>query len=82
MSNIEDDTHDKLVMAYLAYFELNESFLQKPTELKRRTTRKKLKEIVQLSKIRQKEILQIHYEKLDGRKNNNPKKAREALKKK
>ena len=50
--------------------------MQKPTELKRRSARKKLKEIVELSKIRQKEILQIHYEKLDGRRNNNPKEAR------
>jgi hypothetical protein len=72
----DDDTHIQLVQWYLEYFRLNESFMQSPTEMKRRTARKALKKIAILAKIRQKEIIQIHYDKLDGRKNNNPEKAR------
>lgn len=71
------ETHIELAQAYLEYFALNESFMQKPTEMKRRSARKQLKRIIELAKIRQKEILQIHYEKLDGRRNNNPEKARQ-----
>lgn len=74
---IEDDTHDKLVKAYLEYFELNEIFQQRPAELKRRRVRKKLSEIQRLCKIRRDEIIKQHIEHVkDGRAKNNPKEAR------
>lgn len=68
---IEDDTHDKLVKAYLEYFELNEIFQQRPAELKRRKVRKKLSEIRKLCLIRRNEVMQEHLKSVqDGRKNN------------
>jgi len=75
----EDDTHDKLILAVLEYFALNEIFQQRPAELKRRKVRKKLGEIRDLSKLRRTEILEEHIRHVeDGRKNNNPKEARKA----
>ena len=80
---IEDDTHDKIIKTVLEYFELNEIFQQRPAELKRRKVRKKLGELRELCKGRRDEIMEEHIRHIeDGRKNNNPKKAREALKKK
>jgi|AntAceMinimDraft_1070359.scaffolds.fasta_scaffold00316_12 hypothetical protein len=76
---IENDTHDKLILAVLEYFALNEIFQQRPAELKRRRVRKKLGEIRDLSKLRRIEILEEHIRHVeDGRKNNNPKEARKA----
>ena len=76
--NEEDDTHDKLVKAYLDYFAANEIFMQRPSELKRRVARKHLSEINKLAKQRRKEIIDHHVDKSRwngaGR---NPKKARE-----
>jgi len=80
---IEDDTHDKIIKTVLEYFELNEIFQQRPAELKRRKVRKKLGELRDLCKVRRDEIMEEHIRHIeDGRKNNNPEKAREALKKK
>ncbi len=80
---IEDDTHDKIIKTVLEYFELNEIFQQRPAELKRRKVRKKLSELRDLCKVRRDEIMEEHIRHIeDGRKNNNPEKAREALKKK
>ena len=74
----EDDTHDKLIKAVLEYFALNEIFQQRPAELKRRKVRKKLIELRDLCTVRRNEILDEHIRHIeDGRKNNNPKKARE-----
>jgi|TARA_Y100000389_G_scaffold192520_1_gene220071 hypothetical protein len=78
-----DDTHDKIIKAVLEYFALNEIFQQRPAELKRRKVRKKLGELRDLCKVRRDEIMEEHIRHIeDGRKNNNPEKAREALKKK
>ena len=67
----------------LEYFALNEIFQQRPAELKRRKVRKKLSELRELCTVRRSEILQEHIRHVeDGRKNNNPKEAREALKNK
>ena len=75
---IEDDTHDKLIKAVLDYFALNEEFQQRPAETRRRKVRKKLQEIKQYCKIRREEVLQQHIKIVeDGRRKNNPKKARE-----
>jgi hypothetical protein len=79
----ESDTHDKIVLAVLEYFELNEIFNHRPAELKRRKVRKKLSALRDLCTVRREEILQEHIRHVkDGRAKNNPKKAREALKKK
>ena len=78
-----DDTHDKIIKTVLEYFALNEIFQQRPAELKRRKVRKKLGELRDLCKVRRDEIMEEHIRHIeDGRKNNNPEKAREALKKK
>ncbi len=78
-----DDTHDKIIKTVLEYFALNEIFQQRPAELKRRKVRKKLSELRDLCKVRRDEIMEEHIRHIeDGRKNNNPEKAREALKKK
>lgn len=80
---MESDTHDKIILAVLEYFRLNEEFQQRPAELKRRKVRKALSSIRYLCLDRRAEILQEHIRHVeDGRKNNNPQKAREALKKK
>ena len=80
---MESDTHDKIILAVLEYFELNEIFNHRPAELKRRKVRKKLSELRNLCNVRREEILQEHIRHVqDGRKNNNPKKAREAKTKK
>jgi hypothetical protein len=74
---IEDDTHDKLVKAYLDYFALNEDFQQRPAETRRRIVRKKLNEIKLLCSIRRDEIMEEHRRHVkDGRARNNPKEAR------
>ena len=78
----EDDTHDKIIKAVLEYFALNEIFQQRPAELKRRKVRKKLSEIQKLCRVRRDEIMEEHIRSIeDGRKNNNPEKAREAYRK-
>ena len=79
----EEDTHDKIIKAVLDYFALNEIFKTRPAELKRRKVRKKLGELRDLCKVRRDEIMEEHIRHVqDGRKNNNPKKAREAQGKK
>ena len=76
---MESDTHDKIILAVLEYFELNEIFNHRPAELKRRKVRKKLSELRNLCNVRREEILQEHIRHVkDGRAKNNPKKAREA----
>lgn len=62
---MEDDTHDKLVKAYLEYFKANEAFVKRPSVLKRRTTRKWLSEIRKLAKLRREEIIESHREKFE-----------------
>lgn len=61
----EKDVHDQLIQAYLDYFKWNESFLQSPSERKRRLARKHLSEIMKLAKERRAEIMQIHNKKLE-----------------
>lgn len=63
--NIEEDTHDQLVKAYLDYFKANEVFVQKPSEAKRVRVRKCLTKIHQLAKLRKLEVLKIHGQVLD-----------------
>ena len=80
---MESDTHDKIILAVLEYFRLNEEFQQRPAELKRRKVRKALSTIRYLCLDRRAEVLEEHIRHVkDGRAKNNPKKARETLAKK
>lgn len=60
MSNIEDDTHDKLVKAYLEYFKANQGFEERNSVQTHLTTRRWLREIRSLAKIRMEEIHKAH----------------------
>ena len=53
---IEDDVHDKLVKAYLEYFKANENFEQRVSYRTHRASRKWLREIRRLCKLRANEI--------------------------
>jgi len=76
---MESDTHDKIILAVLEYFRLNEEFQQRPAELKRRKVRKALSSIRYLCLDRRAEVLEEHIRHVkDGRAKNNPEKAREA----
>ena len=55
-----DDTHDKLVKAYLEYFAANEKFEQGPSDRTKRNARRTLRNLMRLAKQRQDEI-QDHY---------------------
>jgi len=80
---MESDTHDKIILAVLEYFRLNEEFQQRPAELKRRKVRKALSSIRYLCLDRRAEVLEEHIRHVkDGRAKNNPKKARETLRNK
>ena len=56
----EDDAHDLLVKAYLAYFSANEKFEQRNSVRTHRTVRKRLREIRTLAKERAEEIHEKH----------------------
>jgi hypothetical protein len=76
---MESDTHDKIILAVLEYFRLNEEFQQRPAELKRRKVRKALSSIRYLCLDRRAEVLEEHIRHVkDGRAKNNPEQAREA----
>lgn len=53
---IEDDIHDQLTKAYLAYFKANEAFEARKSHRTHATSRKWLREIRRLAKIRMEEI--------------------------
>ena len=56
----DDDAHDLLVKAYLAYFSANEKFEQRNSVRTHRTVRKCLREIRTLAKERAEEIHEKH----------------------
>jgi len=57
---IEDDAHDLLVKAYLAYFEANEKFIKRNSVRTHRAVRKCLRDIRALAKERADEI-HVHH---------------------
>ena len=61
---IDDDTHDKLVKAYMEYFKANEKFAARNSVRTHREARKWLREIRNLAKDRMDEI---HIEHTDSR---------------
>jgi len=63
MSDIRDDTHDLLTKAYMAYFKANEKFELRNSVRTHRESRRWLREIRTLSKIRMEEIHHKHQAK-------------------
>ena len=61
-----DDTHDRLVQAYLSYFKANEKFEQRVSYRTHRESRKWLREIRSLAKLRMDEIHIKHTTKNEG----------------
>jgi len=57
---MENDTHDKLVEAYLNYFKENEKFEARNSVRTHRDSRKWLREMRRLAKIRMDEIHHKH----------------------
>jgi hypothetical protein len=57
---IDDDTHDKLVKAYMEYFKANEKFESRNSVRTHREARKWLREIRNLAKDRMDEIHLTH----------------------
>jgi|TARA_B100000780_G_scaffold275625_1_gene242612 hypothetical protein len=53
---IEDDTHDLLIKAYLAYFDANEKFEARNSVRTHKESRRRLREIRKYAKIRSDEI--------------------------
>ena len=53
---IEDDTHDLLTQAYIAYYVENEKFERKLSHRTHKSSRRALREIIKLAQLRQKEI--------------------------
>jgi hypothetical protein len=64
---MEDDTHDKLTKAYLAYFKANEAFEKRNSVRTHRAARKWLREIKNLARIRAEEIHIRHTAKKEGK---------------
>tara|TARA_R110000796_G_C14261677_1_gene400048 strand:+ start:125 stop:340 length:216 start_codon:yes stop_codon:yes gene_type:complete len=54
--NIQDDIHDQLTKAYLEYFKANENFESRLSHRTHLASRKWLREIRRLAKLRQEEI--------------------------
>jgi len=63
---IEDDIHDQLTKAYMAYFKANEKFEARNSVRTHRESRKWLREIRRLAKIRMDEIHEKHNTKKEG----------------
>ena len=61
---IDDDTHDKLVKAYMEYFKASENFAARNSVRTHREARKWLREIRNLAKDRMDEI---HFEHTNSR---------------
>tara|TARA_E500000178_G_scaffold148893_1_gene148512 strand:- start:307 stop:519 length:213 start_codon:yes stop_codon:yes gene_type:complete len=56
----DDDTHDLLTKAYMSYFKANEKFEARNSVRTHRESRRWLREIRRLAKIRADEIHEIH----------------------
>jgi hypothetical protein len=72
---IQDDTHDKLTKAYMAYFNANEKFAERRSLATKVAARKALAEIRILARLRRKELEDQYkvtrIQKQQERKNNN-----------
>lgn len=63
---IDDDTHDKLTKAYMQYFKANEKFEARNSVRTHRESRKWLREIRALAKLRMEEIHIKHNTKTEA----------------
>ena len=63
---MNDDTHDKLTKAYMAYFKANEKFEARNSVRTQRESRKWLREIRSLAKERMDEIHYKHNSKKEA----------------
>mgnify|MGYP001239542349 CR=1 FL=1 len=63
---MNDDTHDKLTKAYMAYFKANEKFEARNSVRTHRESRKWLREIRALAKQRMDEIHEKHHSKKEA----------------
>jgi len=57
---MEDDTHDQLTKAYLEYFKTNDAFESRYSHRTHASSRKWLREIRRLSKLRMEEIHHVY----------------------
>lgn len=62
---IDDDIHDQLTKAYMAYFKANEKFEARNSVRTHREARRWLRKIRELAKIRMEEIHEKHTTKTD-----------------
>ena len=65
-----EDTHDKLMKAFLEYFAASEVFETRPSEATKRTARRELRKVIRLAKARQEEIAEKYDEVLRGYREN------------
>jgi hypothetical protein len=65
---MEDDTHDQLTKAYLEYFKANEKFKAKLSIRTHASSRRWLRKIRELAKLRQEEIHQMYKTKKEAEK--------------
>lgn len=63
---ISDDTHDKLTKAYMEYFKENEKFEARNSVRTHTSTRRWLREIRKLAKLRMDEVHEKHQAKKEG----------------
>ena len=69
---IEDDIHDQLTKAYLEYFKANEAFESRLSHRTHAASRKWLREIRRLAKLRQEEIHKTYLIKKEAEKKGTP----------
>jgi arsenate reductase-like glutaredoxin family protein len=65
---MSDDTHEQLVKAYLEYFKANEAFEKRVSYRTHHASRRWLREIRRLSKMRMEEIHEKHRQKYPNQK--------------
>jgi hypothetical protein len=66
--DIEDDIHDQLTKAYMAYFKANEKFEARNSVRTHREARRFLRKIRELAKLRMDEIHEKHQTKIEENK--------------
>ena len=65
---IDDDIHDQLTKAYLEYFKANEAFVSRKSHRTHLSSRRWLREIRALAKIRMEEIHETYQTKKEAEK--------------
>jgi len=60
---MNDDTHDKMMLAVISYLNASEDFENSPSVRSKRSVRRELRELISLAKLRQTEVAET-YEKV------------------